>query len=171
MIRTLRRRSRVRQFGRDESGATAIEFAFVAPVLFFALLSLVEMGMLGMMITSVDAAVLDASRRIRTGRDDAAVSAQTFEDQVCANMGGNLQTCRTRMITSVKKYSRFTDANAVAAAPPDNTFDKGGAGDIIIVKVHYSWPLLTPFLGTMEHDGPTSVLIGARQAFKNEPFE
>lgn len=171
MIRIPHRSARARSLRRDESGATAVEFAFVAPVLFFALLSLVEMGMLGMMITSVDAAVLDASRRIRTGRDDAATSAQTFEDQVCANVGGSLQSCRDRMVTSVKKFTRFADANAVAAAPPDNSFDKGGAGDIIIVKVHYSWPLLTPFLGHMEHDGPASVIIGARQAFKNEPFE
>lgn len=171
MVRIRQKISRARLFRRDERGATAIEFAFVAPVLFFALLSLVEIGMLGMMMMSVDAAVLDASRRIRTGRDDAAATAQAFEDQICANVGGGLQSCRERLIISVKTFERFADANAVAAAAPDGTFDKGGAGDIIVVKANYTWPLLTPFLAQLEHDGPTSVIIPARAAFKNEPFE
>ena len=170
MARTMQISSRAWRFRRDEAGATAIEFAFVAPVLFFALLSLVEIGMLGMMIMSVDAAVLDASRRIRTGRDDAATTAQTFEDQICANVGGPLQDCRDRLLISVKRFDRFSDANAVASTAPDGTFNKGGAGDIIIVKANYTWPLLTPFLAKLEHDGPTSVIIPARAAFKNEPF-
>jgi Flp pilus assembly protein TadG len=171
MVRISLKSSRVTLFRRDERGATAVEFAFVAPVLFFALLSLVEIGMLGMMMMSVDAAVLDSARRIRTGRADAAVSASTFEDQVCANVGGGLQSCRDRLVISVKRFDKFADANTVASAPPDGTFDKGGAGDIIIVKANYTWPLLTPFLANLEHDGPTSVIIPARAAFKNEPFQ
>lgn len=171
MFRTRLKSSRAAGFRRDERGATAIEFAFVAPLLIFTLLSLVEMGMLGMMIMGVDAAVFDASRRIRTGRDDAATSAQSFEDQICGKLGGNLTTCRQRMQISVKTYTKFADANAVAAAAPDGSFDKGEAGDIIIVKVDYTWPLLTPFVAQFEHDGPTSVVIPARAAFKNEPFQ
>jgi Flp pilus assembly protein TadG len=171
MFRTRLKSSRPAGFRRDERGATAIEFALVAPLLIFALLSLVEIGMLGMMIMGVDAAVFESARRIRTGRDDAATSAQGFEDQICGKLGGNLATCRERMITSVKKYTQFSDANAVAAAAPDGTFNKGEAGDIIIIKVNYTWPLLTPFLAHFEHNGPTSVVIPARAAFKNEPFE
>ena len=171
MFRSPRRSWAARSFRRDEQGATAVEFAFVAPVLFFALLSLVEIGMLGMMMMSVDAAVLDAARRIRTGRDDAASSAQAFEDQICSHIGGGLTTCRNRLIISVKKYAKFSDANAVAAQAPDGTFNTGGAGDIIIVKANYTWPLLTPFLGNLERTGPTNVVIPARAAFKNEPFD
>lgn len=171
MVRIRQKSSRARRFRRDESGATAIEFAFVAPVLFLTLLSLVEMGVLGMTIMNVDAAVLESSRRIRTGRDDAAASAQAFEDQICSNMGGGLATCRERLVISVNRFDKFADANALAAAPPDGTFDKGGAGDIIIVKANYRWPLLTPLLANMERGGPTDVIIPARAAFKNEPFE
>lgn len=158
-------------FRRDERGSTAIEFAFVAPVLIAALLSLIEIGMLGMMVTSVDAAVVDAARRIRTGRDDSATTAQGFKDQVCAKIGGNLNECRDRMVISVRKFSRFADANAVAAAAPDGVFDKGGPSDIVVVKVNYRWPLLTPYLGQgVNRSSPTEVIIPARQAFKNEPF-
>jgi Flp pilus assembly protein TadG len=148
-----------------------MEFAFVAPVLIFALMSLIEIGMLGMMVTAVDAAVVDSARRIRTGREDSAANAQAFEDQICGKIGGDLTSCRDRTVISVKRYSRFADANAVAAQPPDGTFDKGGPGDIVIVKVNYRWPLLTPYMGQgVQHSGPTEVVIPGRAAFKNEPY-
>jgi Flp pilus assembly protein TadG len=161
-----------RRLRRSDDGATAIEFAFVAPVLFFALFSLVEIGMLGMMTSGVDNAVYEAARRIRTGREDAATSAATFEDQICARLGGNLAACRERLTTSVQRFSRFADANALAAQPPDNSFDKGAAEDIIIVKADYRWPLMTPFLATSNgRTGPLEITLASRVTFKNEPFE
>lgn len=161
-----------RRLARDRSGATAVEFAFVAPVLVFSLLSLVEIGMLGMMTSGVNNAVIETARRIRTGRDDAATSATTFKDQICARLGSNVTACRNRMTISVQKYTRFTDAASAAAAAPNGAFDAGGPGDIIVVKANYSWPLMTPFLATANgRDGPTNVVIAARVAFKNEPYE
>lgn len=161
-----------RGFRQDQGGATAIEFAIVAPILFFALLSLIEIGVLVMISSGLDNAVVEASRRIRTGRDDAAVSADTFEDQVCANFGAALGSCRERLLTSVQRFTSFSDASAVASAPPDGSFDKGGAGDIIIVKVNYTWPLMSPFVATAYgREGPMEVTLSSRSAFKNEPFE
>jgi Flp pilus assembly protein TadG len=158
------------RFRRDDRGATAIEFALVSPILIFALLSIVEICVLGMMTMGVNAAVQEASRRIRTGRADAAASAQGFKDQICGHLTGSLSQCRDRMTISVARYTRFSDANTAIAAAPDGAFNKGGPGDIIIVKVNYSWPMLTPVLRDVERDGPTHVIIPARVAFKNEPF-
>lgn len=161
-----------RGFRHDDRGATAIEFAFVAPVLFFALLSMIEIGMIVMMSSGLDNAVYEAARRIRTGREDAATSATTFEDQVCANLGGSLNSCRERVVTSVDKFTDFSGANAATNTPPNGSFDKGGAGDIIIVKVDYRWPLMSPFVATgYSRPGPMEVTLGSRAAFKNEPFE
>jgi len=159
-------------FRRDERGATAVEFAFVAPILFLALFSIIEVGMLGMMSSGLDNAVADSSRRIKTGRDDSATSAGAFEDQICARIGGNITECRSRLTISVQKFDRFTDANAIVNAQPTGQFNKGAAGDIVIVKANYAWPLMTPFIATAYHrDGPMQVTLGSRVAFKNEPFE
>jgi Flp pilus assembly protein TadG len=161
----------VAAFRRDERGSTALEYAFVLPLLIVTLMSLIQIGVLGMMVTNVDAAVVNAARPIRTGADNAAASAQAFEDQICARIGGNLNECRARTIVSVKRFSRFADANAVAAAAPDGTFNKGGPGDIVVVKVNYTWPLLIPYLGQgVDRSGPTDVVISGRAAFKNEPY-
>ena len=162
--------ARVRAFRGDENGAAGIEFALIAPLLFFALLSLIEIGVLGMMTSGLNNAVVDASRRIRTGREDAATSASTFEDQICARLP--FTSCRDRLVVSVQKFSGFANASSAVTAAPQGQFDKGGPSDIILVKADYKWPLLTPFVATAyERDGPTEITISSRFAFKNEPFE
>jgi Flp pilus assembly protein TadG len=172
MIRVSRSSRRACAFRKDQSGATAVEFALVAPLLCFALLSLVEIGMMGMMCSGLDNAVVEPARRIRTGRDDAPTSATSFEDQICAHMGGSTAACHTRLTTSVQRFSKFAAAGATVTAPPADQFDKGGPGDIIIVKVDYNWPLMTPFVATAFHrDGPLSVVLSSRVAFKNEPYK
>jgi Flp pilus assembly protein TadG len=164
--------ARARAFRRDESGAAAIEFAIIAPVLFFAILSLLEIGILGMMTSGLDNAVIESSRRIRTGRADAANSASAFEDQICGRLGGTVSKCRDRLVVSVQKFSAFSTAGAAAASQPQGQFDKGGPSDIILVKANYKWPLITPFLaGAYNRDGPLDVTVTSRVAFKNEPFE
>ena len=112
------RRSHASRFRRDDRGATAIEFAFVAPVLFYALLSLIEIGMLGMISSGLNNAVVETARRIRTGREDAAASASEFKSQICARMTSNVSSCASRLTISVQKFPKFYDANQVAAAPP-----------------------------------------------------
>lgn len=164
-------RDRPRRFVQAEEGATAIEFAFIAPVLIFALYSLIEIGLLGMMMSNLDNAVIEASRRIRTGRADMATSASTFEDQICTNMGDNTQQCRDRLMISVEKYAQFAAAGAANTAPAGQ-FDAGAAGDIIVVKANYTWPLITPYVASAYHGGNmTEVVLASRMAFKNEPFE
>ncbi|MBU1377942.1 MAG: pilus assembly protein [Alphaproteobacteria bacterium] len=172
MLKIEAHKARAKAFHRDENGAAAIEFALVAPVLFFALLSLFEIGALGMMTSGLDNAVIDASRRIRTGRSDAATTASTFEQQICDRMGGAVTSCRDRLVVSVQKYSAFASASAAATSQPAGQFDKGRASDIILVKANYKWPLMSPFLATAYgRNGPMDITIASRVAFKNEPFE
>lgn len=164
-------RVRRRGFRRDERGATAVEFALVAPLLCFMLLSIVEIGMLAMMSSALDNSVIEVARRIRTGRSDGPTSASTFEDQVCTHLGGDWGNCHNRLVISVQKYSKFFDAGGAAATQPDGSFNKGGPGDIIVVKANYTWQLMSPFIATAFHrSGPMSITLGSRLAFKNEPF-
>src|SRR5689334_3751089 len=122
MWRSVLHSNRKLSFRRDERGATAVEFAFVAPILCFCLLSIFEIGMLGMMSSGLDNAVIEVARKIRTGRTEAPVSAATFEDQVCTNLGGNWSTCHNRLVVSVDKYTKFFDAGASINSPPNGTF-------------------------------------------------
>ena len=149
----------------DETGATAVEFALIAPLLCLSIFSLIEIGALGMMISGFDHAVSESARRIRTGRDDGATSAAGFEDQICGRLGGDLVKCKNRLVVNVQRYDRFADGNAAVAAAPTGQFNKGGAGDIIVVKADYKWPLMSPFIATSFHrDGPMDITIASRVA-------
>lgn len=171
MFRSKAHNGRTRRFARDDSGTAAVEFALIAPVLFFALLSLFEIGVLGIMTSGLDNAVAEAARRIRTGREDAASSAATLEQQICGQMGG-LTSCGERLVTSVERFSNFTAAATAATTQPANQFNKGAASDIILVKANYTWPFMSPFVTRgYGRSGPLQITITSRLAFKNEPFE
>jgi len=87
-------------------------------------------------------------------------------------MGGSNGPCHDRLTTSVQKFSRFADVGATVGSAPANQFDKGSPGDIIVVKADYRWPLMTPFVATAFHrNGPLSITLGSRVAFKNEPYK
>lgn len=171
MFRIKAQIAHARAFRDDVRGATAIEFALISPILFFSLLSLIEIGVMTMMSTSLDNAVIEASRRIRTGRSDAPSSASGFEDLVCANMGGSIGDCRDRLVISVQKYTAFANAGAAATSQPSGQFDKGGQNDIILVKANYKWPVITPMLLSAYPQQDMQVTLASRFAFKNEPFE
>jgi Flp pilus assembly protein TadG len=171
MHSAIRRSTLKGPFPYDVQGGAAVEFALIAPVLFFALLSMVELGVLGMMSASLDHAVIEVSRTIRTGRSDGPVSASSFKDDVCEQMGVG-SDCRDRLSVSVQSFDQFSQANAASDAPLEGQFNKGGAGDIVIVKTSYRWPLMTPFVATFqERSGPLEVVLASRAAFKNEPFQ
>jgi Flp pilus assembly protein TadG len=160
-----------RNFFRDRSGASAIEFALIAPILFFCLLSIIELGVIALVSSGLDNAVFSVARMIRTGRSDAPADATTFENMVCTRLGGNQTDCHSRLVISVEKFARFTDANSFATTPPNGSFNKGVAGDIIVVKANYTWPMVSPLLAQgYQHDGPFEITISSRAAFKNEPF-
>jgi Flp pilus assembly protein TadG len=162
----------VRLFCRDERGGTAIEFAIVAPVLIFLLFATLEVAIVGMMSAGLDNAVARTGRMIRTGQSDGPNDASQFETFVCEGLGEDNLQCRERLQVSVQRFANFSQATAAASGLPDGSFNKGEAGDIIIVRASYRYPLLTPqlgFYGTPSQAG--EVLLDARTAFKNEPFE
>lgn len=164
---------RVRRFGQDERGGAAIEYALLAPILIFLLFATIEVGLVGMMSAGLDNGVTQAARMIRTGQDDGPVDNAGFEGLVCTSLGGDTAECRSRLQVSVRRYATFAQAVAAAQSPPDGAFDKGEAGDIIMVRAAYRWPMITPTLGVLgePRPAPFEVTLDARAAFKNEPYK
>ena len=161
---------RVRSFFGAERGATAVEFAFIAPMVIALLCATMEVGALEVMSTNLDAAVLATTRTIRTGSSDKPTSASGFVDAVCANMVDSLATCRSRLTTSVQTYPSFAAASADTSAPAGQ-FNAGDAGEIVVIKATYRWPLILPmYAGNFQLAGPSEALLTANTAFRNEPW-
>jgi Flp pilus assembly protein TadG len=161
----------LRDFLRQERGATAMEFAFVAPLVITLVIATIEVGALEVMSSNLDAAVMSTTRTIRTGAADRPTSSTSFVDAVCAKMVDDPATCRSRIATSVKTYSSFASAMA-DTAPPTGQFNAGGPQDVVVIKVTYQWPLILPmYAGSFQLAGPTQALLDASAAFRNEPYE
>lgn len=160
-----------RAFSKDDRGATAIELAFVAPMFIALLVATIEIGVLEVMSSNLDAAVMTAARKIRTGASDRPASGADFAALVCSNMVDAAADCRSRLAFSVQKVADFASAQSAADAKPSGQFDAGGPGDIILVRATYRWPLILPmYAGNFQLAGPNEAQLDARAAFRNEPY-
>src|SRR5262249_10311567 len=122
---------------------------------------------------TLETAVADSARLIMTGQAQAqGFSQSAFKEQVCARIYG-LFDCSNGIQVDVKTYPAFASINL---APPldangnfqnNMTFQPGGPGDIVVVRLYYQWPIYVSLLQNMA--GNKRLLI-ATAAFRNEPF-
>jgi len=165
-----------RRLRRDESGAAAVEFGFVA-IPFFALIgAIIETAMVFLAGQILETAVNDAARLIRTGQvQQANTSAAAFKTEVC-NRLYILFEC-SGIYIDVRTATTF---GGISTTPPidsdgnfvkDFTYVPGKASEIVVVKAYYEYPLVLSGLGMDLSDLASGKrLIGAVSAFRNEPF-
>ncbi|MEM1044717.1 MAG: TadE/TadG family type IV pilus assembly protein [Pseudomonadota bacterium] len=170
--------TRARRLKRDESGAVAMEFGFVAFPFFLLLFSIIEVAMAFFANQILDNAVSDAARMIRTGQAQAQNFSETeFKAQICGKLMGLFDCAGGKMYIDVKTYDSFGD---VAIPSPINDdgeveenfgYDDGGPETIIVTRVYYEWPLFTNFIGTgLGNLANGNRLLAAVSTFRNEPF-
>lgn len=173
-----RARSAARRFAGDRNGAAAVEFAIVATPFFMLLFGILEIALIFFASAVIEDGVAEAAREIRTGRlQSAGQSEADFRAVICQKISTVADCGRLRV--DVRQFTDFasTDFSAPTNADGDLddsnfTFDPGGAGDVVVVRVFYDWPLLGPGLinGLANMPGNRR-LISAATAFRNEPFE
>jgi Flp pilus assembly protein TadG len=170
---------RLRRFVRAREGATAVEFAMVAAPFLFMLFAVVELGLVFMVLVTLDNATTQSARRIRTGelQNAGGASAASFKTDICNRMDWIRSNCLANLNVDVRTYTQFSNANEVS--PISNgtfnagvlTFNPGTASSIVVVRSYYKWKLFTPFLdqAMSKLNGGTAVLT-ATAAFRNEPY-
>ena len=176
----LRRRRAARlagRFARARSGATAVEFALIAAPFFFLLFAMIEIASVFFVQTVLENAVLETAREIRTGRlQGGGGGREQFAEAVCDRIAvvGNCE----RVDVDVRVFEDFgtvdggSPLNNGEVDPGSLTFEPGDAGDIVLVRVFYEWPLLTPNLGIgLSNMNGNKRLITAATVFRNEPFD
>jgi len=173
----MRARRFLKSFKKSKNGSTAVEFAMIAGPFFFFLMALIEVAAVFFASTVIENAVLESARLIRTGQlQGGGGSAATFQTEVC-NRIDVIADC-DRMAFEVTVFEDFGDIAPTAPLDSDGNldagnmgFDPGDAGDIVMVRVYYSWPLFLPnFAGTLSNMSDNQRLIIASTVFRNEPF-
>ena len=179
-----RRRNRFGAFIGDSKGATAVEFALIA-VPFLALLAgLIQTFLVFFAQSVLENAVRQSSRQILTGQvqtQDASLSQAAamaaFHQTVCNN-ANVLFTC-TGLMVDVQVANNWSSANTgmptltyKSDGSVGNTwqFNPGNAGDIVVVRVMYLWPVFFgPLAYNWGNQANGSREIMASAAFQNEP--
>ena len=169
-----RRRSRA-----PREGTAAIEFAIVALPFFFVILAILELGIIFLVDSTMESAVQQASRLVRTGQaQGGAVSPAQFKTALCQGMSVFEGDCEARATVDVRVIPQFRNP-----APPDPTadgqldpaegeFDPDAAGDLMLVRVWYQHPVVTPALSqALTRLDSGGALISVTTAFRNEPFD
>lgn len=174
----LRKDARGPAFARDESGATAVEFAMVVGPLLLMLFAIIELALVFLISSTLESATNKAARTIRTG---AALSggstAITFRNSICANLGWLQSQCQADLNVDVRVFADFGSVNG--PDPVENGVFKtsnlvyaiGGPRDIVLVRAFYQWKLISPFLnGGLARLNNGVTLVTAATTFRNEPF-
>jgi len=179
-----RRRNRFGAFIKDRKGATAVEFALIATPFLALIAALIQTFLIFFAQSQLESAVRKSGRQILTGQvqsQDASLTqtqaTAAFHQTVCNN-GASLFTCAGLMV-DVQVASQWSSANTgVPTLIYDSNgnvtntwqFNPGSAGDIVVVRVMYLWPVFFgPIAFNMANQANGSRLIMASAAFQNEP--
>jgi Flp pilus assembly protein TadG len=163
----------VRRFARKEDGSAAIEFGMVAAPFLALVFAIMEAAFVFFAGQTLETAVADSSRLIMTGQAQSqGMNQATFKSAVCARIYG-LFDCQNGVHIDVKTYPSF--ANIDPPSPLDangnfknnETYQPGGASDIVVVRLFYQWPVFAPL---MQNIPGNKRLLVATAAFRNEPF-
>lgn len=183
-----------RRLRGDSTGAAALEFGFVAPVLIMAVLGIMELGMILFVTSLLEGSVRTAARFGITGYAPASVSREEqIRDILEENTAGLIDMAEVTFTQYV--YENFADIGKpepyVDDSPANGSYDAGesyqdvngngqwdadmgvagvgGPGAVVIYKVSYDWPLLTPYLADILGEGG-KIPLEASIVVRNEPF-
>ncbi len=160
------------QFGRARNGATAIEFAFVIVPFFFVIGCIVEIGAMLTTEYSLQNAVQDAGRIIRTG-GAVSMSGTDFRDEVC-NKRAAVKNCTTTLGVSVASAANFTALvvpDIASIGPGVHNFSSGASGEAVAVIATYDWQFIFPFMRPLSNvAGANFRRLQGMAVFRNEPF-
>jgi Flp pilus assembly protein TadG len=173
-------------------GSAALEFAFVAPVFFLLLMATLETAIIFFAQSSLQGAVNDIARQIRTGqaacfnKDSngnclsgslATMTQAEFRTAVCNEVSVLLKDCGGPSLQfDVQPFSAGFGSNgspldASGNLPALNNFNIGNACEVVLVRAFYKWPVVTPmldfFLGNVTGGYH---LLSTAASFRNEPF-
>ncbi len=169
----------LRRFRSNRRGSVAIEFSLIAVPFFALLFAIIETAMVFFAGQVLETAVQDSSRLILTGQAQTAAtpfSAQDFKNAVCTRLTVMFD-CQNGVFVDVQSYSSFSTVKIVDPIDagknflPAMQYNPGGAGDIVVVRLFYQWPLFVTGLGyNISNLTGSKRLLSATVAFRNEPY-
>lgn len=174
---------------RCQSGATAVEFAIILPLLLLFAFGSIEQAILLFIRSSIESAVHQAARygiTVGDGEGRAEQLIRIVDERTYGLLDPDKITLETLIygdFDDIGKPEPFDDANGSGQHEPGESFsdvngngqwdsDMGAAGlggpdSIVVYRLSYPWGIVTPMVREIMG---ASVLNQSSTAVKNEPF-
>jgi len=169
---------------RNENGATAVEFALIAPLFLAFLLGTIDVSGYFFTVNQLNMATQNAARLVRTGQitGTGSTGRDAMRNSICAEINQQpvfIRNCTTDLRLTVQALDKFTDADY---ANPDGNgdksiddsetpFDTGKPGCPVLIAVYYRYSTLVPGLeNLLAATIPDNEYIAVSSAVRNEPF-
>jgi len=165
-------------FCAAERGATAVEFAIIAPIFIAVLVALFQTCLFLFAQMAIQNAAVEAGRYFMTGQaqtNSVTWTQTTIKNAVCP---AALFNC-ANMYLVVQDYSSFTSAstsapamyNANGQAITTYAYNPGTQSDIMVVQLIYAWPVIAAPLGFSLSNLPNNgIEVMGVSAFRVEPY-
>lgn len=180
----------MRNFAKNTSGATIIEFAVVSPLLFLLLAGIIELGLI-LFTTSAMEGATNIGARIGKTNFYTGNRESYIRNEIIKLTGGMLNT--NNLSISILSYNsfanigqpepcispstppcpgipgvNFTDINGNGTWDADQgATNAGGSGAVVLYRSTYPWHLFTPLLSSLIGTDGTYT-ITAVSAVRNE---
>jgi Flp pilus assembly protein TadG len=170
----------VSRFCRARRGATAVEFAIVAPAFLALLIAIFETTLFLFAQANLQNAAVETGRQFMTGQvqNNGTTESQLLANTICPLIQA-LFTCSNLMV-NVQTYSDFASANPSeptltynADGAVNNTwsYSPGNPGDVMVVQLIYQWPIVRgPFGYVLSNLGNGTTEMMGVTAFRVEPY-
>ena len=169
---------RLRRFARQNDGAAAVEFGLVAAPFLALVFAIMETAVVFFAGQTLETVAADSARLIMTGQaQNQGFDQAKFKQEVCAKVYG-LFNCSAGVNVDVRTYSSFSNVDLTKPIDANGnlvnnfTYQPGGPGDIVVVRLLYQYPVYVSLLGLNLADmSGGKRLIVATSAFRNEPYK
>jgi Flp pilus assembly protein TadG len=179
-----RKRGHFMRFRKDSSGATAVEFAMIAPLFFLMLGVILETGLMLFTEYVLQTSVQEAARLVRTGQaQSASMAAGDLKTKIC-RLAGVIINCPSKVTVYTASAADFAALKTIMpsylgvgkkadGSPGPSSFSCGGPSAAVGMIATYDWdfniPYFMGFMANMSGNSQTRRLAGFAM-FKNEPF-
>lgn len=169
---------------RDQRGATALEFAFLAAPFLLFIFGIMMTGLQYFTMNSLEHGVESAARLIRTGQAQGAnTTIQQFKQSICDSATAPLK-CDSHLTVHIQQGANWSDITPSGCLKNDSTLANGtgqgtdsvstysgGANVVVLVTVCYQWdlPKVVPIIPLGNMAGGAR-LLQAAATFRSEPF-
>lgn len=179
---------------RNEDGSPAIEMAFAGPALFLFCAGTIEFGMIMFVTVLMESSLRDAARYGITGQVPDGLDRQAYIIELIGERtiglvdidAADIEILSYPTFDDVGRGEDFVDGNGNGEYDSGETYTDenangqrdddvgvpgaGESGQVVVYRITYEWPLLTPLAAPLIGDNG-KYEIKAAIAVRNEPWE